>query len=793
VAEPAPRPEKTADSDYVLQLKWCEHGPYVAKGTESSGEPTVIFEVGTVGLSPFQAPADSLKMWRLRRDNLPDARTRFVGRLNDLEQIDMRFKQKDRLVTILGPGGGGKTRLAIEYARGALNQLPQGVWFVALEAVLDGSLIAFEILRALRLPEPADNKGAAAALIERVHDWECLIVLDNCEHLAEAPGQLVAALLGGVRRCRVLATSRVPLNVESESKLRLPPLSLPPEGARTAADLAGSDAVELFLERLRLNDRKFELTDDVAPVVAQICLAVAGMPLAIRLICASLRSMPLTEVVRQLERMLPLLYGGAVDDPVRQRTMDAAIQWSVESLSAPARELFRRLSVFSGGWSMAAAEAVCADPQAGLLKEQVREAMGQLCDSSLVVFEDPGPRPAPQASVSAGKAPDDVWAGADTCYRFLEPIRQFAAVELQKSGNEGALRDRHADYFRTLAEVCDDRLLDGAQQRRGLEVVESNHKNLLAAIRWCATGAGAENEGAGAAVAVDRALIGLRIAAPLWMFWDLRGYFTVGRAVLDIALRAIPADTHLEDRAKALNAGGYLAARQGDYADARRRSAQSLRIRRALGDRSGESRNLTVLGNAAVGLGRTKLAERYYRKALKKSLAWGKRNWRPIIYARLGELLMRNESFPEAEEHAKRSLATARDIGNRAWEAIALHLIGDLCRRRGDVPRAKASYREALEIGRAIDERPRIAVTLAAVAGLVLDGGDAVLAAQLLAAAEQLGSEIGTPPPTSERLRFEEGMRELRANLGGPRIPALWQPGSGRPWEAAVDAAMAWL
>jgi predicted ATPase len=721
---------------------------------------------------PSRVPAQAAR--RSTRNNLPVSPTRFIGRSADLHEIGERFAGF-RLVTLTGPGGCGKTRLALEYARLAADSFPDGVWFVRLAGVNDPAHVVVESLRAAKIPEPA-GAPEAAMLADALAEKRCLLLLDNCEHVIDAAADLAAAILAGAPDCQVLATSRIRLSVTGESILSVEALTLPREGARTAAAIGKCDAVALFVERVRAYNPAFKLTNVVAPTVVRICRAVDGLPLAVELICARLKSMPIEALVKRLDEVLPLLQGAPRDAATRHKTMQAAIAWSVDSLAAEARSLFYRLGVFSGGWSLEATESICADPEANLPASEMLTLLEQLCESSLVVLRGSE-------------------IGEPSRYRFYEPLRQFAEAELKNKPHEAALRDRHAGYFLAMAQ-SDELRLASAEQKLALEELEAEHKNLQAAISWYCS---AER------LTVERSINGLRLAAYLWHFWDLRGYFTIGRSILSRALAAAttPAGEcdpaagetsadHCAFRAKALNSAGYLAFRQGDYAQGKAMSTEALAIRRALRQPLLEARCLHNLGNIAGAAGDFPQAIRDYEQALELYRAGGDRVWEAGVLGRIAEVLLWENRLNEAFDFAQQACALNHAVGNLAWAALDLHVLGEIHRARGELPEACMQYCQALKIRLDLGEKARIAVTLVTIAEVAI-ASTPDLAARLLAATQQLREEIDTPLQAGERQRFESQVRRLTAELSAPHFARQWDAGSEEPWENAVEAALQWL
>ena len=502
-----------------------------------------------------------------------------IGREQEAETLLHLLGQSAvRLITITGPGGVGKTRLASELARAALGIFPDGVAWASLAPLTDPTLVAPAVAHALGLRE-AGGQTPHDLLRGYLRDRHVLLVLDNFEHVLRAAPD-VAALLLGCPRLTVLATSRAPLRVQGEQEYPLPSLGLPDlSHVPRLREVQRAPSVALFVRRARHVSPTFDLTAANALSIAAICRRLDGLPLAIELAAARVKLLPPPEILQRLDRALPLLSGGARDLPERQRTMRDAIAWSYDLLDEGARVLLRRLSVFAGGWTLHAVEAVVAggdvDP------EQMLDLLGRLVDQSLVV---------------ADAMP------VERRYRMLEPVRQYAA-ELLGAGEEAATaRRRHAAYYLRLAEH-EEPDLGRIERGTHLDVLEAEHGNLRTAMQWF------EDEGDETAR--------LRMAACLGWFWLLGGHWSEGRTRLhrilggDVggvqggveASESMPPATM--PRARALYYAAELAYAQGDLADARSLYERGIATLRAAGDRRGLAQALHRLGEVCWSYGET--------------------------------------------------------------------------------------------------------------------------------------------------------------------------------------------
>ncbi len=509
---------------------------------------------------PFAAPA--LATPTAPFDNLPAPPNPLVGRAREMEELqDLLLDPSVRLVTVTGPGGIGKTRLALEVASQAAADFADGVAFVPLAPIQDPALVVPTIARTLGLEEAAD-RPIADTLREALRERELLLVLDNVEQVLEAAPEM-AELLASAPRLKALVTSREPLHLRAEHEYPTPTLSTPDPDRPCAADAAARyEAVVLFAQRARAVQPAFALTDDNAATVATLCARLDGLPLAIELAAARSRALPPERLLAGLEDRFALLAAGYRDLPLRQRTMRDAIAWSHDLLDPPERTLFRRLAAFVGGCDVEAAAAVCS--AAGDLQVEVREGLTSLAQQSLLRRENGEREPR---------------------FGMLETIREFGAEQLATSGEEGAIRRTHAMHFLALAEEAESGLT-GPAQATSLDRLEREHENLRAALAWAIGAQEATGE------------IALRLIAALWRFWWIRGYLGEGRAWVERALARHEA-APVAVRAKALAAAAEVAEAQGDHDQATAWFEAALSLGQAIGDQAGVAQCLNGLGNVA--------------------------------------------------------------------------------------------------------------------------------------------------------------------------------------------------
>ena len=524
-----------------------------------------------------------------------------------------------RLVTLTGPGGTGKTRLALAVAAELERELAGGARFVGLAALTDPELVGPTIARALEVAE-RPGEPLEHVLADALRDRELLVVLDNCERVAAA-APLVAALLEEAPGLLVLATSRTPLRLRGEHELPVPPLPVPRrEDAADVVALARNASVSLFAERARAVRRDFRLTAASAPAVAEICRSLDGLPLALELAAARCNVLAPEELLARLERRLDVLTGGPRDLPTRQQTLRAAIDWSHDLLDPPARELFAALAVFSGGCTLAAAEAVCGGDL---------DAVSALVDQSLLRRDDA--------------------AGEEPRFRMLETIREYARERLDGLPGAAGLRRRHAEHFLALAEQAEPHLT-GPEAPGWLERLEVEHDNLRAALAWTAE-------------APERHELELRLATALQYFWRLRGHLSEGRRWLEAAL-ARGGEAPVGVRGRALHAAAVFVDRQGDRAQARRLYEEALALFRSAGDDRLVARTLAELGGISILEEDYERAVALYDETIPLFRESGDLRALTVTLSNLASVAGLQGDYERARELGLEALALARERGD---------------------------------------------------------------------------------------------------------------------------------
>jgi predicted ATPase/transcriptional regulator with XRE-family HTH domain len=739
----------------------------------------------------------------------PPALADLIGR--DRELTDVTGLLGDggaRLVTLTGPGGVGKTTLALAALARLGSLYPDGRTVVELASIRDPALLVPAIASARGLRD-AGETDPEQTLIEHLRTRRCLLVLDNCEQVLAPVGALVGRLLAGCPALRVLATSRARLGLRSEREVALAPLSLPATGEERAPErLLENPAVRLFAERARDADPGFALTRQNAATITEVVRRLDGLPLAIELAAARSKVLPPAALLARLQRRLPLLTGGARDLPERQQTLRNAIAWSYDLLDADQQALFRRLAVFAGGFTLEAAETVGrsdGETEGRWSGEEpwveggeditfdltVLSGMEELTRSSLVVRDQ------------------SVEADAEPRFHMLETIREFGLEKLAAEGEEADARRRHADWYLALVERADPEL-NGRDQPLWLTRLAAEHSNLRAALDWL--------------LEQSDPTPALALAAGLWRYWWVRGHIAEGRDWLNRALDRGGAEPAV--RAKAERSAAMLAGAQGDLAASARHAERAIDLGRASHQLIEIARALIELGRVAGLRGEHERATACYEESLALYRELGVRAGVPDVLSELGTLAFLRGDFDAAAVRYEESLSICRDLGDEQAIVVALGHLGEALQRAGRSGAAEGLFAEALVRARAIDDRQGIAAALVGL-GLVarargdenravarfLEGlavardmddtfeaarcleelasskvatGNLDLAARLFGAAEALREATGAPLPAPLRVDIDRDLASLRAALDPEVFAVAWMAGRVRPLDETL-------
>jgi len=708
----------------------------------------IPFLQGTEGLD--YAPSD------LARPLTP-----FLGREQEMAMVASLLNRPEvRLLTLTGPGGAGKTRLALQITEERAPLFEDQGAFVSLAPIADANLVPEAIARSLGVRDARDQflGERLAALIERRH---FLLVLDNFEHVLPA-GPFIVDLLAACPWLTVLVTSRTTLRLSGEHAFPVPPMTLPgPTGVATAASAGQAEAVQLFVARASAATPKFALNDENASAVGEICRRLDGLPLAIELAAARVSHLTVTALLARLEQRLPLLTGGPRDAPPRQRAMRDAIAWSHDLLSPEARALFRQLSVFVGGFTLEAAEAVGRG--SGEPKANVLEAISSLVDASLLQRVDQ----------AAGEGTGDQRFG------MLETIREYELERLEAAGEGATARDAHAAYYLAYVERIEADLYGGRGLVSLLETLEVEHPNLRAALAHLGETGDTE-----ACLRLAGAL------APFWLFHSHRGE---GRGWLQAALdRARDVPVAAAPRAKSMGGAAVLAFTQGDYGRAAELAEEGLTLQQERGDHWGIATALNLLGAVERARGNYDLAALRFEAALALFEETGDTGWIALARGNLGILAFWRGDLEQATALLEDAVALYRQAGDlyAYGTAAALSDLALVSCDRGDHTRAAGLFAESLMRWREVGTKEGLADWLARVAVLATERGQFAQAARVFGAAEALREAIGYAFELPARARHERAMTAVRGEMGEAAFAAAMAAGGAlSPDEAAAEAA----
>jgi predicted ATPase/DNA-binding SARP family transcriptional activator len=825
-------------------LDWRPAGPEAGAGDEAGDAARAAQPApGALPARPPEPPAPPEPPQPAAPGWLPAETTSFIGRESELATIE-DLLGLSRLLTLTGPGGSGKTRLALKAGELAAGRYPGGVWLVELAPVARPDLVPAAAASALGVREDP-GRPLAETIAGHLRDSEALLILDNCEHLLDAAAGLVTGLL---RRCpslRILATSQSRLNVTGEATWPVPPLTLPPPDEQDPAVVAESESARLLCDRARLARPGFSLAEVNAGAVSEICRRLDGIPLALELAAARLNALTARQLAARLDDRFRLLSGGSRGGLPRHQTLQAAIEWSHDLLSEAERVCLRRLAVFAGGCTLEAAEAVLPGTGAGtgpgtdpggqpggaLPADAVFETVTALVDRSLLTTEE---------------------RSGSMRYGMLESVHQFARTQLAAAGEQDELSRRHLGWLLGYAGQAD---LDGPDQEAWLDLLEADLENVRAGLEFGLSQAGARQA--------------LQLAGTLAPFWQVRGHASLGRRWLDAALAAAGPDADPRLVATALDGAGQLAGVQADHEAQHRLQQQSLAIWRRLGDDERTASTLGDLGAVAhlrsdypaaqamyaealdlarranasrvmarclSGLGRLALhtgdqaqATTYYTESMSRFRAAGDLRGATVILGNLGVVafnecdfdlaaarlrehlanarklgdrkliggaltnlgaVLQNTGDPErgAELHAE-ALALAEQVGDRRLASVALTNLGLAALARKDYPAARSFYARSLEHAEAIGERRSIAECLEEMAGVDAAAGLARRAAVLFGASQALREAIGSPVLGPDLARFQQSLAAVRTAMGEDEFTAAERQGREMTQEEAVALA----
>jgi predicted ATPase/class 3 adenylate cyclase len=685
-------------------------------------------------------------------NNLPVQLTSFIGRETDITEVK-QLLSASRLVTLTGSGGAGKTRLSLQVAAEVIDDFAQGVWFVELAPLTDPTLIPQTAASVLGLREE-QGRPLTAILADYLQAKTALLILDNCEHLIAVCAQFADTLLHAAPQVKILASSREVLDIGGEAAYRVPSLSIPdPQRLPSLATLTQYEAVKLFIDRARAVLPSFQVNNSNAPAVAQICYHLDGIPLAIELAAARVRGLQVEQIAQRLDDRFRLLTGGGRTALPRHQTLRAMIDWSHSLLTEQERLLFRRLSVFAGGWSIEAAEAVCAGQ--GLASTDVLDLLLHLVNKSLILLAE---------------------QSDETRYRMLETLREYARERLLESGEAEAIQNEHLAFFLELAEEAEPKLR-GIEQIAWFKRLEIGYDNIRAALKWSQVEPGHEDAG-------------LRLGGALApSFWTVHGYFREGQSWLEQALTtgggAPPAL-----RAKALRGTGTMASYQGDLQSAIALYKESLALYQALGDERGIAQSLLSLGIAALCQGDYEQAMSLLQEGLKRCRELGDKFDTARALNNLGEVARHLGDLEGATARYEESLVLYRELGGKWSIAFAIQNLGLVAAERSDFVRALQLQKESLALYQEVGDKGGFPESLEKLADVLGAQQHPERAARLLGAAEALREAIHMPVLPCDRTDYERTVVAVRAQLDEVNFASAWAAGRAMRPEQAIEYAL---
>jgi len=721
-------------------------------------------------------------------NNLPQQLTTFIGRDREREEIE-GYLGTTRLLTLLGMGGLGKTRLALQIGAGVMDVYPDGVWFVDLQTIRDPALVAAETARVLSVREEAD-RPLMQTLCAHLKSRKLLLILDNCEQIIDASAELSGAILRAAPDVRVLTTSRTALRVPGEQTYLVQPLPLPSKGAGLE-NLSESTAVQLFVERAKLHKPSFALTEREAPAIAELVARLEGIPLALELAAARVRALSVAEINKRLQDRYKLLVSGDRTLQARQRTLRALVDWSYDLLQDNEQILLARIAIFAGSFDLAAAEAICGvDP---LAVDDILDLVTSLVEKSLINMEesDEGAR-----------------------YRVLETIRDYACEKLVLRDEQIKLAGAHCDYFFVMAKAA-NRGLQGAEQGAWTRRVEMEHDNLRAAIT-------------GALEGRSDPILSVKLIVALMGFWMLRGYSTEGRRYVraSLGLPAVQASDFLHGHA--LYVGATLAYSQSDYKEALEMLERCLAIRRRDEKPLEIAATLSTMSLVRLSMGDASQALQAETESVEIFRNVGNETGEVIGRFHLGQIHAHCGDVVGARNQFEHCLVVARALDNLELESESELVLGDLALEAGDVESARARFAASLDIAQTAGDKRGEATALWRLGRVDCLGSDSTTArgrlsgalrafqafdmfaemlgcledlatlaqalgnhsscVRILAAAQVRRERLGLPRTPKIEDRWREAVAQLRQCLGAPAFEREWL--QGQAWE--LQEAVRW-
>jgi predicted ATPase/class 3 adenylate cyclase len=722
-------------------------------------EPEEVFELVHPELRLEFPALDSL----LRSNNLPRELNSFIGREQELTET-RRLLATTPLLTLCGPGGVGKTRLALRLAAEVEAEYADGVRLVELALIANGASVPTAVATALSVREEP-GRPLTSTLVDATRARRLLLVLDNCEHVVDGCAELASSLLAASHGVRILATSREPLRITGEVSWPVPTLAAPDRRHQLdTTALARFPAIRLFEERARAVMSSFVLTPQNSPAVAAICAQLDGLPLAIELAAARARVLSPDQIIERLDDALVLLVGGSRVAPTRQQTLRATLDWSFDLLAPEEQQLFQRLGVLAGAFDLAAAEATCI--LEGGRRSELLDMLSALVDRSLVVIQE---------------------HRGSHWYRLLEPVRQYAFARLSATEEYAEIQVRHARHFLALAELGEQQLR-GPDQEAWYDRLEIAHADLRMALDcWYR---GACNTAAAESSRSAQLEFGLRIASALWSFWWVRGHTSEGDERLSTLLRLASADISSGVMARALFAAGWMEMVRGRYEAAARLLERSQAIARAIGDQHQLAFALTGLGNLARYQGEHIVARTQHEASLTIRRNLGDPYDVAMSLGDVGVAAYLQGDYASARLCHEESLAISRKLRDRRGIGRCLGNLASVAVAQHDFEHARALSTESLAIWRELGDRWAFASSLERFAGLAAATGQPARALRLAGAAAALREASGTPLAPTGQAELASWLEPARSALGHEAAAAALTEGRNLPLAKALEYAI---
>lgn len=632
-------------------------------------QPIKLYQIISPGLREDFPP---LKTLDSRPNNLPVQLTDFIGCEESIKSVKHLLNQT-RLLTLLGSGGVGKTRLAMQVGADMIDDFANGVFIAELAPVTDPDFILQTLMNSFGMKDER-GKTAEVILTDHIKDKELLLILDNCEHLIKKCALTVEMLLSNCAKLKIITTSREFLNCSGEKIYKVPSLSLPDVSVNiTPMQLSQYESVRLFIERAIAVNRDFRLNNENAQSLAEICSRLDGIPLAIELAAARIKVLTVEKICERLANRFSLLTGGKRTALPRQQTLKAMIDWSYDLLSEKEKILWRRLSVFNGGWTMESAEEICSDDK--IKGEEIIDLMNALTDKSIILYGTEKER-----------------------YRILESLKQYGYDTLTDEFEKEDILRKHLTYFMEIAEASVPNLI-GSEIQVNLEKLVSEHGNFQSAIEW--------------SLSADETEKGARLAVALGNFWDIRGYYTLGIQLLGRFLT----DTKGLNKSLEINLrrfSGILSADFGLYEQARKYFEECLTISREIGEKKGIAIALNQLGGTDSLFGKYKLAQVYYEECLNLFRELGDKDGLAACLHNFGNITGGLGNYEQAKKYMEESLAIRKDLGDKRGTASCLMSLGQIAYKHSEsnYEQTKKFYEESISLSREIGLKRELAISL---------------------------------------------------------------------------------